>query len=69
MVEPETARAGLKALAAAIAELTEGMQDVAVRPLPREGRARLAVAGRLRGNGEDIAVLAAAMEVLQRRVS
>lgn len=69
MVEPETARAGLEALAAAIAELSEGMQDAAVRPLPRASHARLAVAGRLRVTGEDVAVLAAAMEVLQRRVS
>lgn len=69
MVEPETARAGLEALAAAIAELAEGMQDIAVRPPPRAGQARLAIATRLRGIGEDVAVLAAAMEVLQRRVS
>ena len=42
MVEPETARAGLEALAAAIAELAEGMQDVAVRPLPGAAQPRRA---------------------------
>lgn len=69
MVERATARAGMEALAAAIAELSEGMQDAAVRPLPRGGHTRLALAMQLRGIGEDVAVLAAAMEVLQRRAS
>lgn len=69
MVERSTARAGMEALAATIAELSEGMQDAAVRPLPRAVHARLAIATRLRGIGEDVAVLAAAMEVLQRRAS
>lgn len=69
MVERAAARAGMDALAAAIAELSEGMQDLAVRPLPRAGRPRSAIATRLRGIGEDVAVLAAAMEVLQRRAT
>jgi transcriptional regulator with XRE-family HTH domain len=69
MVEHATARAAMEALAAAIAELSESMQDAAVRPPPRAGHARLAVATRMRGIGEDVVVLAAAMEVLQRRAS
>lgn len=69
MVERSTARAGMEALAAAVAELSECMQDAAVRPLPRAVHARLANVTRLQSIGEDVAVLAAAMEVLQRRAS
>lgn len=67
MVEKETARAGLDALVAAIAELNESAQDAAVRPLPRSVASRFARIADLRCFGEDLAVLASAMEVLQRR--
>lgn len=69
MVEKETAKAGLEALAAAIAEITEGAHDAAVRPLPAREKAQLARIVELRRYGEDLAVLANAMEVLQRRCS
>lgn len=67
MVERRTARAGVKALAAAIAEITEGAQDAAVRPLRAGDKARLARIDDLRRYGEDLATLASAMDVLQRR--
>lgn len=67
MVEPKTARAGLEALVAAISELAEGMQDVAVRPLPAAAQPRRASIAELRRFGDDVAALAIAMEVLHRR--
>ncbi|MDP3493816.1 MAG: hypothetical protein Q8R82_11925, partial [Hyphomonadaceae bacterium] len=67
--DKDTAAAGLEALVAAIAELTEETQDVAVRPLPASGDARLASIATLRRIGEDMSALASAMEVLQRRCS
>lgn len=69
MVERETAKAGLEALAAAIAEITEGAHDAAVRPLRAGEKARLARIADLRRYGEDLAALANAMQVLQRRCS
>lgn len=66
MVEPETARAGLEALAAAIAEITEGAQDAAVRPLRAAKKGRHARIKDLRRYGEDLVTLASAMAVLQR---
>lgn len=70
MVERTTAKAGLEALAAAIAEMSEDMQDVAVRPVRDGGgkERRMALIS-LRRLAEDVATLATAMEVLQRRAS
>ena len=67
MVEPETARAGLEALTAAIAEMSEDLQDRAVRPARGGGKGKHADAIALQRLGEDVAALAAAMEVLHRR--
>jgi len=69
MVERATARAGMEALVAAIAEMTESAQDLAVRPLPGGAKGRRTTVAALRCFGEDVALLAAAMEVLQRRAT
>ena len=69
MIDKDTAAAGLGALVAAIAELTEDAQDVAVRPLRASGDARLASIATLRRLGAALSALASAMEVLQRRCS
>lgn len=69
MVELTTARAGLEALAAAIAEMSEDVQDAAVRPVREGGKERWTALIGLRCLAEDVAALATAMEVLQRRAS
>lgn len=67
MVDPNTAKAGLQALAVAIAEIMEGAQELTIRPVPSKPDRRLARLAGLRTVGEDIGALAAAMEVLERR--
>lgn len=69
MVERETARVGLEALLAAIAELSEGVQDIAVRPLSAAAKAHQASVAELRRLADDVVALASAMEVLQRRAT
>ena len=67
MVDPDTARTGLQALAVAIAEIMEDAQELAIRPLPSKSSSRSARLIGLRTVGGDVAALAAAMEVLERR--
>lgn len=57
----------LEGLAAAIVEITEDAQDVAVRPLPTAKKNRAAAIAALRRCGDDLSVLAGAMDVLRRR--
>lgn len=65
MVDPETAKAGLQALATAIAEIMEGVQDLAIRPLPSKLSVRATRIANLRAACADLAALVAAMEVLE----
>lgn len=67
MVDPNTAKTGLQALAVAIAEITEFAQDLATRPLPTKTACRSVHIAGLQAASRDLQALAAAMEVLERR--
>jgi hypothetical protein len=66
MIDAETAKQGLSALAVAAASIIEDVHEAAVTPPKTFARYRQ-TAQILRVAGSDLAMLAAAMEVLARR--
>jgi hypothetical protein len=67
VVDSETVEVGLEALGVAIATLLEDAHEAAVRTMPAGAAKRAKRIADLKAVGQDVAALAAAMEVLQRR--